>query len=159
MTGQTSRHPFQWSSVEMVKKIGILESADIKIQSEIVIWPTDYLTKKIGLSDGEIVQEGSHLSCILALSMLKILTWVWTFRNLNESAAGSEGVIIWLELRWWGREDRLLGGGRSIKGYLPLPQDWYGLVIFDANQLSCFAFLGKSSREGVLITHNVFKFN
>ena len=67
MTGQTSRHPFQWSSVEMVKKIGILESADIKIQSEIVIWPTDYLTKKIGLSDGEIVQEGSHLSCILAL--------------------------------------------------------------------------------------------
>ena len=55
----------------------------------------------------------------------------------------------------------MLGGGRSIKGYLPLPQDWYGLVIFDADQISCFAFLGKSSREGVLvlITHNVFKFN
>ena len=60
---------------------------------------------------------------------------------------------------WWGREDRLLGGRRSIKGHLPLPQDWYGLVIFDTNQLSCFAFLGKSLREGVLITHNVFKFN
>ena len=39
---------------------------------ESVILSTDYLTKKIGLSDGEIVQEGSHLSCIPALSMLKI---------------------------------------------------------------------------------------
>ena len=70
--------------------------------SESVIWPTNYLTKKIGPIDGEIVQEGSHLSPIPALSVLKI------------QYSPNMGLNFQKLIRWWFRgSHHLTRAGRS----------------------------------------------